>query len=417
MALGTINGFSVEEATSKYVLENMIGGIAHINGKGVTDKYTLSNDVRSVTKVDVMRLKAVLPAVRKLGAVNNGGYINKYNTPAQGNSPQSVNYSIDVDLFFDRLIPVGAAQLLANKTDFETIVQSEVIDAMNWAINIVTYAKQIEAFFRNGDNFDKALAHQKGSVVAADITNAELANALFQYDGTLMNDCVKKFVKANNKLNSILELGQYRVPVDARQAFVSPDLHADMMAQYASNASQAAAQINATGFINPFTQSPTKRVDVERSGLCGLYNGVTMTQLYDSDRDLIYIYLGIKGTANDADVTLTACRTALDKFTGMIVAGAGTCRGIAVAPTISVKEDPYNAQMVNIAPLMKMGVEVLHGASIKLLIDAGASLANALTASDIADLVNTLEFTAVDDDGALARAALTEYGFNDGTTK
>lgn len=416
MALGTINGFSVEQATSKYVMENMFGGIAHINGKGVTDKYTLSEDVRSVTRVDVMRLKAVLPAVRKLGAANNGGYMNKYNTPAQGNSPQSVNYSIDVDLFFDRLIPVGAAQLLANRTDFEMIVQTEVIDAMNWAINLVTFAKQIEAFFRNGDNFDKALAHTKGNVVAADITASEIANSVFQYDSTLMNDCVRKFVKANTKLSSILELGQYRVPVDARQAFISPDLHADMMSQYASNASQAAAQINATGFMNPFTQNERIRVD-EKSGLCGIYNGVTMTQLYDADRPLIYVYLGIQGTANDADVDLTACRTSLDKFQGMIVAGAGTCRGIAVAPTVAVKEDPYNAQMVNICPLMKMGVDVLHGASIKFLVDAGASLANAWVAADIATLVNNLTFTPIDDDGALARAALPEFDFNDGTTK
>ena len=417
MALGTINGFSVEQATSKYVLENMIGGLAHINGKGVTDKFTLADDVRSVTRVDVMRLKAVFPQIRQLGAANNGDYINKFNTPAQGNSPQSVNYSIGIDLFFDRLIPIGAAQLLANKTDFEKIVQVEVIDTMNWAINLVTFAKQIEAFFRNGDNFDKALAHVKGSVVAADISAGEIANALFQYDDTVMNDCVRKFVKANNKLNSILELGQYRVPVGDRQAFISPDLYADMMSQFASNASQAAAQINATGYMNPFTQAETVKVDVEKSGLCGMYNGVTMTQLYDSDRDLIYIYLGIKGTANDADATLTACRTALDKLAGFIVAGAGTCRGIAVAPTIAVKEDPYNAQMVNICPLMKMGVDVLHGASIKCIINAGASLANALTASDIADLVNTLTFTAIGDDGVLARAAVPEYGFNDGTTK
>ena len=417
MALGTINGFSVEEATSKYVLQNMIGGLAHINGKGVTDKFTLEKDVRSVMKVDVMRLKAVFPQVRQVGAANNGDYINKFNTPAQGNSPQSVNYSIDVNLFYDRLIPIGAAQLFANKTEFEKIVQLEVIDTMNWAINIVTFAKQIERFFSNGDNFDKALAHQKGSVVAADITAGEIANALFQYDPTVMNDCVKKFIKANNKLNSILELGQYRVPVNERQAFISPDLYADMMSQFASNASQAAAQINATGYINPFTQAENIKIDVERSGLCGMYNGIPMTQLYDADRELIYIYLGIKGTENDADATLTACRGHLDKLAGFIVAGAGTCRGIAIAPTIKVAEDPYNAQMVNICPLMKMGVDVLHGASMKFLIDAGASLANALTASDIADLVNTLTFTAIGDDGVLARAAVPEFGFNDGTTK
>ena len=48
MALATINGFSVEEATSGYVYENLLPAIQHINGKGVVDKYTLSEDVRSI---------------------------------------------------------------------------------------------------------------------------------------------------------------------------------------------------------------------------------------------------------------------------------------------------------------------------------------------------------------------------------
>lgn len=415
MALGTINGFSVEQATSKFVYENSFGGIQHIDGMGVTDKYTTSDNVRGVNKIDVMRLKAAFPAVRRLGAANNGGYLNRYNTPGQGNAPQSENYSINVDLFFDRLIPIPAAQLLSNKIAFEQILQTEVIDAMNWAINIVTFAKQIEAFFRNGDNFDKAKVHNKGSVVAADITSAEIAKACFQYDPNVANDCARKFVKANAALAQVKELGQYRVSRRARQAFIDPELNADMKVQYSSNASEAAANINATGFINPFTQQGGQaRVD-EKTGLCGMYDGVAMFEFLD--REMIYVYLGIAGTANDADTTLAACRNSLDKLRGFIVVGAGTCRGIAVAPTITVNPDPHNAQMVNICPLMKMGVDVLHGASIKAIVDAGASYANAWDDAAIAQLVNNLTFTAIDDDGTLARAALTDYDFNDGTTK
>ena len=102
---------------------------------------------------------------------------------------------------------------------------------------------------------------------------------------------------------------------------------------------------------------------------------------------------------------------------GIIVAGAGTCRGIAIAKSISVREDPYNAQAVNICPLMKMGVDVLHGAPIKLVVNAGASLANAWSKRGIARLINHITFTPIDDDGTLAREALPDYDFNDGTTK
>ena len=419
MALGTINGFSAEEATSKYVYENFFGGIQHINGKGCIDKYTMTDDVRSVNSIDVMRLKPVLPAVRKLGASNNGGFYNKYNTPAQGNSPQSVNYSIPVDLFFDRLIPIAAAQLFLNKTNFEEIVQTEVIAAMDWAINLVTFAKQIEGFFRNGDNFDKAKTHSKGSVVAADITDAEIADAIFYADVSVAGSAASTFVKANAALSSIKALGQFRVPVNARQAFVSPLYNAELKGQYSANASEAAANINATGFMNPFTQSEGVRVD-EKTGLCGMFDGVSMFQFYDADRELVYVYLGILGTANDADTDLVNCRAALDMVRGFIVAGVGTCRGIAIAKSISVKEDPYNAQAVNICPLMKMGVDVLHGASIKMIVGLNTTASTPITAwskNSIARLVNKLTFTPIDDDGTLARAGLPDFDFNDGTTK
>ena len=409
MALYTLNGFSAEEATSKYVYENLFPSIQHINGKGCIDKYTLTEDVRSVTKIDVMRLKAVLPAVRQLGATNNGGFMNKYNTPGGGNSPQSVNYTIGVDLFFDRNIPIPAAQLFANKIAFEAIVQAEVIDTMAWAINIVTFAKQIEGFFRNGDNFDKAKTHTQGSIVAADITSGEIGKAIFDYDPSVANAPAKAFVKANAALtNGVPEIGAYVVPVGARQAFISPDYNADLKGQYSSNASEAAAMINATGFINPFTQAESKRID-ERTGLCGMYDGVPLFLLTAATRQLVYIYLGVLGTADDSD--FEDARNALNAIEAMIVYANGTCRGIAIPQTVEVNKDPYNAQSVIIAPLMKMGVDVLHGASIKIIVSS------ALDATAVAKVMNAVSFTPVDDDGSSAAAALTEYDFNDGSTK
>lgn len=411
MALATLNGFSVEEATSGYVYENLIPAIQHINGKGVIDKYTISEDVRSVNKIDVMRLKQVLPAVRKLGATNNGGFMNRYNVPGSGNSPQSVSYPIGVDLFYDRAIPIPAAQLLSNRTNFEQICQAEVVDTMAWAINIVTYAKQLEGFFRNGDNFDKAKTHQKGAVVEGDITAAEIAASIFTYSASDANGAPKAFIKANAALTKgVPQIGAMVVPAGARQAFITADFNADMKMQYSSNASEVAAQINATGYMNPFTQTETVRVN-ESTGLCGMYDGVGMFLLNEATKSLVYIYMGVAGTSNDADVTLTACRATLDKIAGFIVYGAGTCRGIAVAPTVAVREEPYNAQMVVIAPLMKMGVDVLHGASIKVIANAQ------ITAAELAKLVNKVTFTPIDDDGSLAIAALPDYDFNDGTTK
>ena len=65
----------------------------------------------------------------------------------------------------------------------------------------------------------------------------------------------------------------------------------------------------------------------------------------------------------------------------MIVYGAGTCRGI-VGPSITANPNVYFGG-VYILPKMKVGVEVLHGATIKLIVDAGANLANAWTAANM----------------------------------
>lgn len=418
MALFNLNGFSAEEVTSGYVYENLFPGLQHINGKGVTDKYTVSEDVRSVTKIDVMRLKADIPAFRQLGAVTNGGYANQYNTAYNGNSPQSVTYTIGVDLFFDRITPIPVAQLLANKVAFESIVQKQIVDTMAWGINVVTFAKQIEAFFRNTENFNipNTNSHAKGSIVAGDITATEIANAVFQYDTSVSNDAVAKFIDANASLtDGVPQIGAYIVPIDERQAFITSAMNSKMKAQYSANASEAAAQINATGFMNPFTQTEGKRIDT-RTGLCGMFDGVGMYLLNSATKRLVYIYLGILGTGSDSSGNLPACRGYLDQVDGMIVYGAGTCRGIAVAPTVAVKEDPYNAQSVNLCPLAKVGVDVLHGATIKLIVNGGAALASAWAAADIAKLMNTLTFSPIQNP-ANARTVLATYGFNDGTTK
>ena len=63
---------------------------------------------------------------------------------------------------------------------------------------------------------------------------------------------------------------------------------------------------------------------------------------------------------------------------------------------------------------MKVGVEVLHGATIKMIIDAGADLANTWTAANIADIMNTIKFTPID--GKVVKGNSVVAGFNDGTT-
>lgn len=413
MAFQTVKGYDVEHASSLLVYENLFPEIQHINGKGVTDKYTPSNDVESVMYIDVMRVLPYAPRFRQIGGANNGAYHNAANN-GYANAPQSQHYTIPVDLFYDEGVPITSPQIYANPVALKAVVLAQLVKTAGMAINIITYAKQIEGFFRNGDNFDKAKTHSKGSIVADDVKAAEIAEAVYGYDpaavGAAPASPTMKFISANGSLSDgIPEIGALTVPSDERQAFVSPAFNVLMKGQYMQNASEASARILATGFINPFTQSESARID-SRTGMCGMYDDVDCFMFNKVTRQFVYVALGIAGTSNDAAADLAACRASLDKIGAIIVYGAGTCRGI-VGPTVEANPNTYYGG-VYILPKMKVGVECLHGATIKMVINAGANAASGWSAADIAKLMNTLTFTPID--GVTIKGNVA--GFNDGTT-
>lgn len=416
MAFQALNGYDVEHASSMLVYENLFPEIQHINGKGCIDKYTKTDDVESVTYIDVMRVLPYAPRFRQLGAVNNGTYHNKKNEGGYGNAPQSTHYTIPVDLIYDEGVAITQSQIYSNPIALKQVVLAQLVKTAGMAINIITYAKQIEGFFRNGDNFDKRMAHNVGEIVALDISANEIANAVFSYDpsatGVSISAPTSAFQSANESFNDgIPEIGALTVPIDERQGFITPQLNRLMKAQYIQNASEASARILANGFINPFNAQEGTRIDT-RTGLCGMYDGVDLFLFNKVTRQFVYVALGILGTADDGANNLPAVRALLNQLEGMIVYGAGTCRGI-VGPSITANPNVYFGG-VYILPKMKVGVEVLHGATIKVLVNAGANLANAWTAENIATIMNTIKFTPID--GQVVTGNTAVDGFNTGTT-
>jgi hypothetical protein len=416
MAFVAVNGFDVEHASSMLVYENIFPEIQHINGKGVVDKYTKTEDVEDVTYIDVMRVLPYAPRFRQLGATNNGSYHNQKNEGGFNNAPQSTKYTIPVDLIYDEGVAITSSQIYSNPIALKQVVLAQLVKTAGMSINIITYAKQIEGFFRNGDNFDKGMKHQVGSIVAADISADEIASSVFAFDpavgATDANSAPNAFLSANEEFNDgIPEIGAFTVPADERQGFITPQLNKLLKSQYLQNASEASARILATGFMNPFSGQETARID-SRTGLCGMYDGVDMFIFNKVTRKFVYVALGILGTTNDADETTAAVRGLLDSLAGMIVYGAGTCRGI-VGPSVTANSNTYFGG-VYILPKMKVGVEVLHGGTIKVLQDAGASLANKWTAANIASIMNKIKFTPIDGKVVTGNSAVA--GFNDGTT-
>lgn len=416
MSFVALNGYDVEYASSRLVYENLFPEIKHINGKGCIDTYTATADVLNVNKIDVMRVLPYAPRFRKLGATNNGAFHNKKNEGGYGNAPQSTHYTIPVDLIYDEGVAIGSAQDYSNPANLQSIILAQLVKVAGLSINIITFAKQFEAFFRNGDNFDKGLAHDAGAIEAADISADEIAAAVYAGDpdavGTAANSYSRAFLKANASLtDGIPEIGAFIVPVDARQGFVTPSFNAEMKVQYMQNASDVSARILANGFMNPFTNEEGKRID-SATGVCGMYDGVDLFLFNKVERQFMYVALDLLGTADDSDVVKKrqTVRGLLDKVEAFIVYGAGTCRGI-VGPSVTANPNVYFGG-VYILPQMKVGVEVLHGSTIKMIINGGTNVATKWTAANIADIMNTVVFTPID--GAVVKGPLA--GFNDGTT-
>lgn len=393
MAFVTVNGYDVEHASSLLVYENLFPEIQHINGKGVTDKYTKTNDVESVTLIDVMRVLPYAPRFRQLGSKNNGNWHNKKNQGGVNNAAQSVHYTIPVDLIYDEGVPITHTQDYSNPINLKRIIMAQLVKTAGLTINVVTFAKQIEGFFR--DSFKDPESP----------TAAELAAAVFAYDTTKKADedgsAPDAFIAANSALtDGCVEIGAMHIPMEERQGFVTTDFDRIMKRQYAQNASEASARILATGFINPFNDQEGTRIN-SATGVAGMYDGVDLFLFNAVTRKFVEVALGLEKETDAAVITL------LEKMGAMIVYGAGTVRGI-VGPTVEANKHPFQ-KGVYVIPQLKMGVEVINGKTIKMVVKGGWTLDN------IKAIVAAIEFTPIDGETVTGNEAFGEGVFNDGS--
>lgn len=464
MAFVALNGFDVEHASNLLVMENLFPEIQHLNGKGSTDKYTKTDDVKSVTYIDVMRVLPYAPRFRKLGA-SNGKWHNANNVGGINNAPESEKYTIPVDMWYDEGIQISSPQIYSNPIELKAIVTAQLIKAAGMSVNVITHAKQWEGFFR--DSF-------------SDVPTAEeLTEAIFAYNSAtasnLEGSAVDAFIEANSVLSDgVPEIGAFTIPMDKRQAFISNNFDRVMKRQYQTNASEAAAQILATGYINPFTGEEA-RINMA-TGLAGMYDGIPMFIFNKSIRRFMYVALGapenestlffaytgdgitkvevdketfetkvakatdeyefeydatatawklgsttvtlseygitITGTAADKD-TITVDYSAkngiaklLDEVDAVIVYGEGTVRGI-VGPTVKANPNPFQGG-VYLLPQMKVGVEVLNGKTIKFVTKSE------WTADTVKQIRDYIKFTPIDGVDVKAEDVFGTGVFNSG---
>lgn len=358
MAFVTKNGFDVEKGSSLVVFENLMPSLKHIAGKGVTENFITKDDVTKMDTIDITRILPKKINYRKLGATTNGNYLNEKNWHG-GSQPQSTHYTVDLSYLFDEDSIIPYSMTTETPVQFEKIINKNITDCLAQTMNAFTWANQYKAFFDD---------------------NTAVTRNVFVYDANTTP--ARAFVKANAALQSDKSIGAFTIPVEERQAFISPDFNADLKSQYATNASEAAAQINATGYINPFTKQEGKRIDA-RTGVCGLYDGVVMTQMNDIEKENVYEVLGVSDNS-------TVCGL-LDKIAGFIVYGGATLRGFATQG-VQANADPYQANSIVLKPYSKFGCATLSGKSMKVIASdtlTDENLATIKAAISIADNVSS----------------------------
>lgn len=362
MALAQLNGNVVEHASLLVFYENFFPAIKHIEGKGVSERYITDQDPEKVNEIDVPRILPIKAHARKIGGSSNGGWINTRNAQG-GYAPEAVYYTVSLNRVFDEDVLLPKSLLTSSKLEFKNAVNKIITDSFAQTINAYTWAGQFKKFFED---------------------NTAVNDAVFVYDGSTTTAC-QAFQNANaSLLNGDMTIGAMTIPSDEKQAFISSALDTAMKSQYATNASNLAAQINATGFLNPFTQAESKRVDT-RTGLLGLYDGVYLTLFSTPERSVVYEVLGLTST-DTAEIAI------LDKIEGMIVYAGTTVRGVA-GLSLEVNKDPYNNGSFVFAPYAKFGVGVLSGKSIKMIASSTISDADLATVEDkiaIADVLSSV---------------------------
>ncbi len=381
MAFTTLNGFDVELASSKVLYEGFTQAIQHIEDRGCTSEYLPEAEVRSVHSIDLARLLPRIPGFRVLGSSLNGGYGNTQNQTLAIPTSQTATFTIPVDMFFDRSTSEYQSQIWANKLNLRNYIQGSIIDQAADTVNMITHAKQWEAFFT--DSFSE------------EATTEEIATSISAF--TDFEDASEAYITMNSLLDDgVLELGAKAVPPEHRQAFISTAFKSALKLQYKTNASEASNLILASGYINPYTKQPDARVDM-KSGYCGIYDGVFMYQFNSYMRKLTYLCLNLT----------SAAQALLDNVHAYVVYGKGTVRGIA-GPRIYVNPHPTEGGSVIFAPQMKVGVKVLSGKSIKMCVKGG------FTAANLATIQAGMSFGAPTD--AQVVAMFGTGIFNDNTT-
>lgn len=373
MSLFNLNNAQVGKIVSKTVYETLVQDIFHLDGKGLTDKFIPASSA-DAGAVDIYVPQPLNNRLRQYGGTTNGAWENTGNDESslKGKHVKSKRFSVDMTKRYDQNIPITEDEVeLTNATNLTkglvTIAQDQVEKDIAVQLNGATLAEQIYKWLK--DSFaDWAAPTPLEIGMAMQIytatTDRFAAADAFRY----ANDAISDGDMTEGIEKSNLYAGFF--PSDERQGFIRGQFLTDLQKSFTQNASDVVAEINATGFLNPFTQSEAKRINL-KTGIVGLYDGVPLTRVSGQVFSTMCYYLGVA----DDD---TATKTILSGIVGLICPANATIRGMK--PNSFKVVDYQHEQGVVVQPKVKYGIRCLSGKALHGIV-TGAAWADATKAA------------------------------------
>lgn len=366
MSLFNLTNAQVGKIVSKTVYETLVQDLFHLSGKGLSDKFIPASDA-DAGAVDIYVPKPLNNRLRQYGGETNGDWENTGNDEQslKGKHIKSKRFSVDMTKRYDQNIPITEDEVeLTNSTNLTkglvTIAEDQVEKDIAVQLNGATLAEQVYKWLK--DSFADW----------TEPTEEEIAGAMKIYTATTDRyAAADAFRYANDAISdgdSNLNAGFF--PSDERQGFIRGQFLTDLQKSFTQNASDVVAEINATGFLNPFTQSESKRINL-KTGIVGLYDGVPLTRVSGQVFSAMCYYLGVEETDKTA-------RDILAGIVGLICPANATIRGMK--PNSFKVIDYQHEQGVVIQPKVKYGIRCLSGKALHGIV-TGASWADATKAA------------------------------------
>ena len=323
-----VNDLTLKRVMSSAVKKNIFQSIFTKPGEAVTEKF--SEDT-AAAEIQIIRVKNIDDAARRVGADENGGYFNANDASTSSTEAYPIRILDTIDRNID--VPTNAQDMI--NVDLAEAELANLSGRVSRNINAATFAAQIAKNFNDIRN-NKVTSNW---VVLAE-TNPNYKDAIFEASGKLDDGNESEGIDA--------------YPSDGRAIFVR---------------STAKTALLKTGQIIVGGSNAAQDI-IRKGGLDANATPDVSNTAYIGEIDNTPVYVASKPVWSLAEQYLGLTAGALDGVEMLFVSGIGTGRALAFNHAIKIIEAPAG-QGKRIQPCYRFGVECWDALSVVPIVKNG----------------------------------------------